>query len=573
MTQDSPVESPLPQTVAEAWLALLKARGVDHLFGNAGTDFPSIVEAFARAEVAGLALPEPILAPHETVATGMAHGYTMVTGRPQAVMVHVNVGTANSLAGLMNASRENIPMLFTAGRTPILEDGAPGARSGAIHWAQEMFDQAGIVREMVRWDYELRDPLQVTTVAERGLAIASSSPRGPVYVALPREVLAKPAADQPIAAKARMTAARPPAPNAEALEEAVAILAAAKHPLIIVTRMGLDQAAVPALAELAARHAIPVVDYRPRYMNIATDHPMYAGSEVKPWIAQADAILVVDSDVPWMPGAGGPSPDCKVIQIGPDPLFTRYPIRGFASDVTLAAESRATLLALDAALSARAGGADHAERRAKIAERRAVILSQTETRVAQGRASKPMGRTWISRAIGDAIRGTDAIVVNEYPIAPEIAGFTRPGSFYGSSSVSGLGWGLPAALGAQLVDRERLVIATLGDGAYMFANPIACHQTAQAHQLPVLTLVFNNSEWGAVRKATEQMYPGGHAMRRNTMPFVDLSPSPAFEDIVRACGGHGEKVTDPEALPAALARAIDIIRTERRQVLLNIACE
>jgi acetolactate synthase-1/2/3 large subunit len=106
----------------------------------------------------------------------------------------------------------------------------------------------------------------------------------------------------------------------------------------------------------------------------------------------------------------------------------------------------------------------------------------------------------------------------------------------------------------------------------MFSNPIACHQIAQAYDLPLLTLVFNNSEWGAVRKATMEMYPTGHASRRNTMPFVNLSPSPAFEAVVQACGGHGERVTEAEALPDAIARAVGIIRSERRQVLLNIAC-
>jgi acetolactate synthase-1/2/3 large subunit len=555
-----------PATVAEAWLRLLKSRGVDWLFGNAGTDFPSIIEAFASAGTDEL--PKPVLAPHENAALGMAHGVAMVTGRPQAVMVHVNVGTANALAGVMNASRENIPMLVAAGRTPILEGGAPGSRSMAIHWPQEMFDQGGLVREMVRWDYELRDPRQLTTVVDRALAIAGSSPRGPVYLALPREVLAEPAAPTP-PGPARMQPNAPPAPNAEAIEEAADLLAAARNPLVIATRLGLDVSAVAALGELAEAHALPVVEYRARYVNLPASHPMHVGHELAGWIETADVMLVLDSDVPWLPGSTPPS-DCKVIQVGADPLFSRIPIRGFASDIGIAAEPVAAIRALNAALARRR--VETGERRARIAARRAALAETLAKRLQRARSASPMGRAWISHCIAKAV-GPEAIIVNEYPFLPEAAALDRAGSFFGSSSASGLGWGLPAALGAQLAAPERTVVATLGDGAYIFANPTACHQIAEAQRLPVLTVVFNNGEWGAVRRATQSMYPKGEATRANALPFVSLAPSPAYEMLVQASGGHGERVQHPEDLPAALARALHAVRSEKRQALLNVICE
>ncbi len=155
------------ESVAEALLVLMQARGIEHLFVNAGTDSASLVEAYARQPQSGLAFPQPVIATHENLAVGMAHGYTMVTGRPQAVMLHVSVGAANAVCALMNAARDNIPMLFTAGRTPLFEQGRRGARNVPIHWAQEMFDQAGMVRETVRWDYELRDRTPVTPVVDR----------------------------------------------------------------------------------------------------------------------------------------------------------------------------------------------------------------------------------------------------------------------------------------------------------------------------------------------------------------------------------------------------------------------
>src|SRR5438876_6959501 len=179
------------ETTAEAYLELLAARGVEYSCGNAGTDFAPIIEAYARRGALGQLLPRPITVPHEVPAVALAHGYAMVTGRPQVVMVHVIVGTANALGGIMNAARANVPMLVTAGRTPITEAGMPGSRNLHIHWAQEAFDQGAIAREFVKWDYELRPGAQLETVVDRALAIARSEPAGPVYLTLPREVLAE----------------------------------------------------------------------------------------------------------------------------------------------------------------------------------------------------------------------------------------------------------------------------------------------------------------------------------------------------------------------------------------------
>src|SRR5437763_16130878 len=127
--------------VAAAYLALLAHRGVDYLFGNAGTDFAPLIEAYAQAAQTAAAVPRPMLATHENVAVSMAHGYAMVSRRIPAVMVHVSVGTANMICGAMNAAREKVAILLTAGRSPLTETGLLGARDGYIPWAQETYDQ------------------------------------------------------------------------------------------------------------------------------------------------------------------------------------------------------------------------------------------------------------------------------------------------------------------------------------------------------------------------------------------------------------------------------------------------
>src|SRR3954451_13484549 len=177
-------------SVAAAYLALLADRGVDYLFGNAGTDFAPIIESYAQAAQTGVAVPRPMLATHENLAVTMAHGYAMVSRRIPAVMAHVSVGTANMICAAMNAARENVAILLTAGRSPLTEIGLLGSRDGYIHWAQEMFDQAGMLREIVKWDHELRNAEQLPTVVDRALAIAAREPRGPVDLTAPREVIA-----------------------------------------------------------------------------------------------------------------------------------------------------------------------------------------------------------------------------------------------------------------------------------------------------------------------------------------------------------------------------------------------
>src|SRR5262245_12782849 len=238
MKPDHPAVTFQPETAAEAWLGLLAARGVEYLFANGGTDFAPVVEAYAKGQSKGWQLPQVVIVPHENMGVAMAHGYAMVTGRPQAMMVHVGVGTANALNGLINASRQNVPILFTAGRTPITESGAvTAARNNYIHWAQEHFDQGGMLREFMKWDYELRHAEQVETVIDRALAIAKSEPQGPVYVTLPREILASPFPVS-FSASPSIVPATPPAADPEALEEAAKLLGAAQHPMLITASGG-----------------------------------------------------------------------------------------------------------------------------------------------------------------------------------------------------------------------------------------------------------------------------------------------------------------------------------------------
>ncbi|MGI9416523.1 MAG: thiamine pyrophosphate-requiring protein [Geminicoccaceae bacterium] len=555
------------ESVAEAYLCLLKSRGVDWLFANAGTDFAPIIEALTRGNEDGRAMPEAVAITHENVAVGMAHGYYQVTGRPQAVMFHVNVGTANALMGLINAARDNVPMLFTSGRTPITEGGRTGSRDLPIHWGQEMFDQAGMLREVVKWDYELRYGEQIEAVVDRALATAMSEPRGPVYLSLPREALAEPCEGVAIRESTTMPAPAAGAPSDEAIDRALAMIEEAERPLVIVGRG--SAATFEPLAHLADKMALPVVHFWASRLGMATDHPLHAGFEVAGWIEDADVLLTVDAMVPWIPDRHRLAPGCRTIQLGPDPYFGNLPMRSYPADLAIAADPGTALQALVERTSGEMGSAAK-ERRADLIERigsaRAARLDQVQT----GRTT-PMSASWISRCL-DQAKPEDAIVVTELGVDVGAMTFGRPDSLLSHSLAGGLGWGVPAALGAKLAAPDRLVVAAVGDGSYMFANPTACHQVAEALDIPLLTIVFNNGVWNAVRKSTRAVYPDGHASRANRMPLSSLSPAPDYEKIVEASRGHGEWIEDPDALPDALTRAIAMVMHERRQVLLNVVC-
>jgi acetolactate synthase I/II/III large subunit len=557
-------------SVATAYLALLADRGVDYLFGNAGTDFAPIVEAYAEAEQKGTRVPQPILATHENLAVTMAHGYAMVSRKIPAVMVHVSVGTANMVCAAMNAARENVAILLTAGRSPITEAGLLGSRDGYIHWAQEMYDQAGMIRELVKWDYELRNGEQLETVIDRALSIAATEPRGPVYLSLPREVIAarSPGGHR---TSTRLRAAAPAAPDSDAIAEAAEMIAKAEKPLILTASAGRDPAAFNALARFADQFAVPVVQFHPRYLSLPSSHPMNLGYDPTSLVADADLILAMEIDVPWIPVHVAPPEACKVIQCGFDPLFAHIPIRGFACDLGITGATAAILQALSDALMREVGDEAVTERRSRITKKSRSLAAEWKGTCELVSTRRPIHPAWVSHCLHQA-KDPHSIVVNEYTLRLTHCGFEYPDSYFGSSSASGLGWGAGAALGAKLAAPDRPVVAVVGDGAYLFSNPAAVHHAAALHDLPVLFIVMNNAMWNAVRHFTTAMYPDGRASKRNDSPFTRLDRLPAFEQICIAAGGYGERVDDPAALPAALERALAVVTREKRQALLNVIC-
>lgn len=562
--------SPCADSAADLLVSSLAQAGVRYFFANGGTDFPPIAEAFARAAGAGTPSPKPMVIPHENVAVAMAHGSYMIDGQPQAVMVHVNVGTANTINAVLDASRDQTPVLLFAGRSPYSERGRDGTRTRYIHWAQEMFDQAGMLREAVKWDYELHLPEQAGDIVQRALQVAMTSPRGPTYVTLPRDVLAEPVGTH-LSAPQPLKPPSPPRPDPQDIDTLAGWIRQAERPLIVTASAGRTEAGFAALSAFAERFGIPVAVFHPRFQNISTGHPLFAGYDPAPLVATADLIIALDCDVPWVPAVQAPPDDCRVAHLGEDPAYVRYPMRSFRTDLAVSGLTDVLLQALTRAIGTAGGiAADVVQARTGTCSARTAGL-RAQWQQAAARPTGAITPEWISACIHDAV-GDDAIIVNEYPLRQPQCPQTRPNTYFGLSPAGGLGWGLGAALGAKLAAPDRLVVATLGDGAYIFANPTACHWVSEAHDLPVLTVIFNNALYGAVRNSTRAMYHDGHAAQDAYRMLAELSPSPRFERGVEASGGLGIRVERAEELPAALERAVEAVRGGR-QALVNVLCE
>lgn len=178
-------------------------------------------------------------------------------------------------------------------------------------------------------------------------------------------------------------------------------------------------------------------------------------------------------------------------------------------------------------------------------------------------------KAYVAKCVSDVL-GASEVVVNERGATAPFFDLPNENRFFGNTQAGGLGWAMPAALGVQLADRDRLVACVVGDGSYMFANPVACHQMAEALDLPILTVIVNNHAWDAVRTSTLAVFPDGAASHANAMPMVEIPDGPDFTMVAAAGRARAFRVTRAEALAGTLAEAARIIRKDRSQVLVDV---
>jgi acetolactate synthase-1/2/3 large subunit len=582
----SSLSAPLPSnkvqvdadTTAQFLMRILNERGFEYFFSNSGTDFTPIIDALARYSDDPSFRIKTVLVPHENTAIAMAHGYFLATGKTPVVMAHVNVGTANMGLGLINASRSRIPMLVLAGRTPWHESEVDGCRTNFVQWGQESFDQGAYFREFTKWDYELKGAFNLETVVDRAIAISKSQPAGPVYLTLPKEPLSEQLEKPPlISASPRQKPTASLLSDPQAIEQAAKLISQAERPVIVTAEVGRYKGGPEALVQLAELFALPVVEHGKRnFFNFPTEHVMHMGFNPAPNVESADLLVVVESHVPWIPSYSSLKQVPNVIQIGVDPLCSNIPMRSFPVDVNVAGNPASSLRSLCQSLRELS---QLSEVKEKIRQRRERIRVEHERLYLGARAAadadakqSAITKTYLSYCLGQAI-DDETLIFNEYNLDPFLVPRRVPGTWFENSIASGLGWALGAALGAKLGNPGSTIVATIGDGSYLFNTPLSAHFVAASASLPILIIVFNDSAWSTIKKSCLGSNPDGWAVKKDAFPLCDFDINVAFEKLAEACGGIGRAVSEPKALPDVIRQCLKEIREGDKHVLLNVICK
>jgi acetolactate synthase-1/2/3 large subunit len=565
-------------TTSTAILEAMREAGMDYLFANLGSDHSGFVETLAEARAAGRerAFPQLITCPNEMVALSAAHGHALLSGRAQAVLVHVECGTQALAGAIHNAAKGRVPVLIVAGSSPATQEGeARGSRNEFIHWIQDVFDQRGIVRGYMRYDNEIRLGANAKQIVHRALQFAHSDPKGPVYLMAAREVLE--AEVRPVA----IDLAHWPRISPAALTGADAALvarelAAARRPLIVTSYVGRNPAAVSELARLCRRLGVGLLESVPSAVNFPYTDPLYLGGQwnekrQNPALAEADTILVIDSDVPWIPQLNRPSESARILHIDTDPLKQQMPLWYIHARHAFRADAATALEQINAQIAAMAidEGAV-AERRAHYAQRHAALRAELERLEAppSGQSITPEYLTaCVRRAIGE-----DAVVMSEgvtnFHAITNHAGRIRPGTLFTAGGGS-LGWNGGAAVGAKLARPDALIVALTGDGSYMFSIPSSVHWIAKRYRTPFLTVIYNNQGWRAPKFSTLGVHPDGFASRAADIG-VSFDPPPDYAGIAAAAGGAlALSVRNPEEVAPALERALRAVREEGRCAVID----
>jgi len=559
------------ETVGDAVVAALAAGGVDHVFFTSGSEIAFLQESIAKAHALGLPSPRLISVPHEHPSLTAALGYAAVSGRPVMTAAHVDAGTLAYGGAISTAAHSGLPIILSAGIPPTAYAGSmPGGRDEGGHlWVQETFDQHGIVRNYVKWDHRLGYQDNPGMVVSRAIQVARTEPAGPVYLTFPKELMLRgvdgarfPSADQ-------LGVPRPAALEPAAARDIALRLVAAERPVIVVGRSGRNATTVPALVDLAELLGAAVVEGAKRsYLSFPMNHPLAQPAAA---LREADAVLVLDAAVPWIPGRDAPPAGAWVAVVGHDPIMSRIPTYEFTADLRATADPGSAIEAIAEAARSLLRPAD----RERVASRAAALAAASAARrtglVAEAEAlaaRRPMSPVWVSYQVG-RLMDERSLVLDDTLYGPRTRDFltaSLPGSYIGNPGSSG-GWATGAAFGAKLAAPQRDVIALTGDGFYMFGTPAPGLLAASHYGAPFMVVVYTNRSYttGTTRVAAAYGRDGFAARAGFEGGYFD--PPIDFAAEATAAGAYGETVRDPAEVGPALRRGLEEVRGGRCAVV------
>jgi acetolactate synthase-1/2/3 large subunit len=556
----------------EAVLQAFRSLGIDYIMSSPGSEWGSVWEALARQKVAGTKGPTYLSCWHETLAADMAIGYTMVTGRMQAVMLHAGVGLLQGSVGIYAAHIQNIPMIVLSGES--LTYGEQTGFDPGQQWYQNLSVVGGpqrLVEPYVKWASQAPSIGTLYQTVVRAGQMAQRTPMGPVYVNVPIETMLQPW-NRParLGEVAPATPPRAPIPDIEQIAE---LLIGAKNPVITTEAAGRQPEAYAALLALAEALAIPVIETPSSiFSSFSKDHPLHQGPSFKPFFEVADVILVVRSRAPWYPPANRP-PNATIVLIDEDPYRVHMVYQNLHADAVLEGDVTFTLETLCAAVrAARVNRATIEDRRARHAAAHKKLDQARLAAVAAAKKKHPIDPAWLCAALGEALPANTCYVdetVTHRGIVETHLRNEGPGSFL--KVRGGLGQGLGHAIGAKLAMPERTVVSLIGDGSFLY-NPVtqSLGYAAEAN-LPILIVVFNNREYRAMRKNHLDYYPDGVA-KQNSIYYGATLNGPDYAVLGQPFGCWGRKVEDPIELVPAIREAHAATK-DGKTAILNVVID
>ncbi|MFC2038443.1 thiamine pyrophosphate-dependent enzyme [Chloroflexota bacterium] len=555
---------------AQAFIEVCNANGVEKIFFNPGGEMGLLLATIAKYRILGKPCPQLILCLDESVALTAAQGHYMISGKPQVVMVHTELGTLQFGGALHNAQWGRIPVILWAGAQPT------GPR---VNWKGEPFDQGMSVRNCVKWDHTIETGENIHDVLQKAFDTAYTEPCGPVYLAYPRDIISEKIDKVDLPRSAGVAVSKAPPPDTAVLEKVAEALINAENPLILPGCTGRYPETIAMLIELAETLCAPVVS-GPVWMNFPTTHPLFGGIEqilgsrkANPYMAEADVVLAIDYDIPYAAAPGLPGPEANVIQIDVDPLTAGRPLWGRGADTYIDADSRKAIPALTAIIRQKLTPEKTAELRLRYtALENAHVKQRREWReIAESKSDQnPVSTDWICQCLSKLIDDETIVLhhtISQSASATELIDRTRPRTLMGCPAGS-IQWALGAALGAKVAAPDKLVVSIMTDGGYVWGGPVASLWPSVAYDAPFLSIILNNQSYGFIKLLVERNYGEGSIPDRMAFEAgVDIMPAADYAGIARSCGAYGRTVETADEVMPALKEALDSVRNGKPAVV------
>ncbi len=544
-------------TGAQTMLRVLGEMGVERIFASPGSEWSPVWEALAEPGVERM--PLYMSTRHEEVAVGMASGYAKSTGKLPAVMIHTTVGALHATMAMRAALHEQVPMVvFTGESIGFGEDEGPDVGGQWLGHLADMGGPAKLVDHTVKWSFGVNTKSILPSTIQRACRLAMAAPKGPVFLSLPMEFLFdKMTKDVP---SDRGSAPLPTA-DPQGIQELADLLAGARTPVIVTEDAGRTSNSVKCLVEIAELLGAPVVETRSTgALNFPRTHALHGGYEPKEYLETSDAILLLAVIAPWHPASLRPGAGAKVAVLDENPLRMELPYWGYQADLCLTGEIETSLEQLLGALKKKVspGEPERRQRAEELARKNAARRKKWREDALALANTKPMDTRWVAHELSQVLPA-DAMVVEE-TITHRLAvhrylDSLKPGSFF-AGSIGGLGTGLSTALGVKAANPKRPVVCLIGDGSFSYDPVPAAFGAAQEHNLPFLTIMFNNHGYLSQKSGIPRYYPNGWAVQTDNFSGLHIVPCPNYATIAKAFDGYGETVEEPAEVRKAVERGL-----------------